>query len=213
MLNHDRRSKMAMRTLTVQEFADSLAAKTATPGGGSVAAVTAAHAAALAAMVLEFTIGKPKFAEFEQVNTANLLRFTDLRRQALSLADRDAQAYGELNSLWKLPKDSPIRAESWDAAVSEAIDAPQAILETAAEIATLSAQLYGKTSSMLASDLAIAVDLATVAARAARHNVEVNLPSVTDSNDRQQRRARMLRAAEEALAASTAFNLHGTAQR
>ena len=49
---------MAFRTLTVEEFSDMLAAKTPAPGGGAVAAVTAAHAAALGAMVLEFTIGK-----------------------------------------------------------------------------------------------------------------------------------------------------------
>ena len=53
---------MAFRTLSVEEFSDMLAAKTPTPGGGAVAAVTASHAAALGAMVLEFTLGKPKFA-------------------------------------------------------------------------------------------------------------------------------------------------------
>ena len=52
---------------------------------------------------------------------------------ALALADRDAAAYGQLNALWKLPKDAPERAAGWDAAVAEAIEAPQAILEAARE--------------------------------------------------------------------------------
>ena len=100
---------MAFRSLTVEEFADMLAAKTPAPGGGAVAAVTASHAAALGAMVLEFTIGKPTFATSEESNASALRRLTQLRHHALELADRDAEAYGALNALWKLPKDAPTR--------------------------------------------------------------------------------------------------------
>ena len=192
---------MAFRTLTVEEFAEMLAAKTPAPGGGAVAAVTAAHAAALGAMVLEFTIGKPKFAASDESNASALRRLTQLRHHALELADRDAEAYGALNALWKLPKDAPTRLEAWDAAVAAAIDAPQAILDAAAEIATNCSALAACTNTNLASDLAIAIDLACVAARAAAHNVEVNLPSVTDDGDRNTRRAAMTRALAEAAAA------------
>ena len=76
---------MAFRSLTVEEFADMLAAKTPAPGGGAVAAVTASHAAALGAMVLEFTIGKPKFAISEESNASALRRLT-FGRNAITLA-------------------------------------------------------------------------------------------------------------------------------
>ena len=182
---------MAFRTMTVEEFADRLAARTPTPGGGAVAAVTAAHAAALGSMVLEFTVGKEKWAAHEDGNRRALARLGELRASALALADRDAAAYGALNALWKLPKDDPSRARAWDAAVAEAIDAPQAILDLAAEVASACAGLGASTNPNLASDLAIAVDLARAAARAAAHNVEVNLPSVADAAAREARRARM----------------------
>ena len=192
---------MAFRTLTVEEFAESVAAKTPAPGGGAVAAVTAAHAAALAAMVLEFTIGKPKFAADDAANIAALRRLTELRHHSLMLADRDAEAYGALNSLWKLPKDAAARIAAWDGAVAAAIDAPQSILDAAAEIAATCRGLAERTNPNLASDLLIALDLACVAARAAAHNVEVNLPSVTDESDRNARSAAMKRALGEAAAA------------
>ncbi|MFM8639231.1 MAG: cyclodeaminase/cyclohydrolase family protein [Planctomycetota bacterium] len=185
---------MPFRTLTVDEFADRLAAKSPAPGGGAVAAVTAAHAAALAAMVVEFTLGKPRFAAHEASNAEALARLGALRRDALELADRDADAYGALNALWKLPKDAPDRVRGWDAAVAEAIDAPQAILDLAAEVAAACGALAPRTNPNLASDLAIALDLARVAARAAAHNVEVNLPSVADEDTRNARRERMQRA-------------------
>jgi formiminotetrahydrofolate cyclodeaminase len=177
--------------MTVEEFADRLAARTPTPGGGAVAAVTAAHAAALGSMVLEFTVGKEKWATHEDGNRRALARLGELRASALALADRDAAAYAALNALWKLPKDDPSRARAWDAAVAEAIDAPQAILDLAAEVAGACAGLGASTNPNLASDLAIAVDLARAAARAAAHNVEVNLPSVADAAAREARRARM----------------------
>jgi formiminotetrahydrofolate cyclodeaminase len=192
---------MPFRTLTVDEFAARLADKSPAPGGGAVAAVTAAHAAALAAMVVEFTLGKPRFAAHEATNTEALARLGALRSRALGLADRDADAYGALNALWKLPKDAPDRMRGWDAAVAEAIDAPQAILDLAAEVAAACRALAGRTNPNLASDLAIALDLARVAARAAAHNVEVNLPSVADEGMRTALRERMQRALGAAGAA------------
>ncbi|MEI6474452.1 MAG: cyclodeaminase/cyclohydrolase family protein, partial [Planctomycetota bacterium] len=71
----------------------------------------------------------------------------------------------------------------------------------AAEIAATCSGLAARTNPNLASDLAIAIDLACVAARAAAHNVEVNLPSVTDEGDRNTRRAAMTRALSESAAA------------
>lgn len=195
---------MAFGSMSVEAFAESLAARTPAPGGGAVAAITAAHAAALGAMVLEFTAGKPRFAAHEDGNRDSLVRLAELRRLALKLADRDASAYGALNALWKLPKDAPERAAAWDGAVSEAIDAPQAILDAAAEVACICTSLSGRTNPALESDRAIAVDLARVAARAAAHNVEVNLPSVADADARARRRAAM----EAALARAGAAGAH-----
>lgn len=189
---------MAFRSMTVEEFAERLASRTPTPGGGAVAAVTAAHAAALGAMVLEFTVGRSKWAAHEAANRTALARLGELRAAALALADRDAAAYGALNALWKLPADDPARASAWPAAVAEAIDAPQAILDLSAVVAATCGTLAGRTNANLASDLAIAADLARLAARAAAHNVHVNLPSVGDAADRSARAARM----DAALAAA-----------
>ena len=79
-------------------------------------------------------------------------------------------------------------------------DSRSRILEAAAEVASTCAGLATRTNANLASDLAIAIDLARVAARAAAHNVAVNLPSVRDAGVRDARRARM----DAALAAADA---------
>ena len=50
---------------SIQIFLDQLASRSATPGGGSVAALMGAQSAALISMVCNLTIGKPKYAEVE----------------------------------------------------------------------------------------------------------------------------------------------------
>lgn len=169
---------------SVRGFCDALAAKTATPGGGAVAGVTAAHAASLLAMVVEYSLGKPSFATHEEEGPSILAALRASVGHCLAAANADAAAYGVLNKLWKRPAADPERIAGWSTAVHGAIDAPLLIVRLAAEIAARSRNLAGHTAKHLDSDLAIAADLAGCAARAAAWNVRVNLPNVDDSDRR-----------------------------
>ena len=84
--------------LSVKEFADRLASKAPVPGGGAVAAVTAAHSAALGCMVLAYTLGKSNFSAHESENKIKLECLQRAQSQALALADQDAAAYGTLSA-------------------------------------------------------------------------------------------------------------------
>lgn len=171
-------------SMTIGDFCQSLAAKTPVPGGGAVAGVTAAHAASLLAMVVAYSRGKASFAAFEADTDAIL---AVLHRQAIDALDgarADAEAYAALNALWKRPATDPERVARWSTAVTHAIAAPQRIVRLAAHLSERCRLLAGQTAKHLDSDLAIAVDLAGCAARAAAWNVRVNLPSLADSSER-----------------------------
>ena len=56
--------KLADKSCT--EFIEVLASKAAVPGGGGAAALTGAIGMALGSMVCNLTIGKKKFAEYEE---------------------------------------------------------------------------------------------------------------------------------------------------
>lgn len=170
--------------MSVRGFCDALAAKSATPGGGAVAAVTAAHAASLLAMVVEYSRGKPSFAAHEEEGSAILAALHTSIEACLAAANADARAYAVLNALWKRPATDPDRIARWPQAVHDAIAAPLLIVRLASEIAARCRDLAGHTAKHLDSDLAIAVDLAGCAARAAAWNVRVNLPSVDDPDRR-----------------------------
>lgn len=172
---------MNIEQQTIAEFLDSVAAKQPTPGGGAVASVVTALAAALGAMVVNYSLGKKKLAQHDALHRRALAELDELRREALALAEADAVAYGRLNELMKLDASDSRRQREWDAAVDEAIAAPQVVMQCCARMLQLLQELAGATSAPLASDLAIAAVLAEAGARAAAWNVRINLSLMNDA--------------------------------
>ena len=93
---------MELKDHSVGELLDAIGAKVPTPGGGAVASLIGAIAAALAQMVVNYSKGKTSFAEHEALHREALTRLREFRERALALAEDDEEAYGVLNALWKL---------------------------------------------------------------------------------------------------------------
>jgi len=54
-------------TLTIDKYAEQLASKASTPGGGSAAALTGLLGVSLMEMSVNLTIGRPQYAEHEEM--------------------------------------------------------------------------------------------------------------------------------------------------
>src|SRR6185436_11352912 len=130
------------------------AAKNPTPGGGSVGALCGALAAALAAMSVEYTVGKKKFLPFDAELKTALARFHTTARMFQELMAEDIAAYETLSPLLKL-SDPPSHPD-YVAAVVAAIRAPQTAAGFALAVLEQCAALLDKTSKHLLSDLASA---------------------------------------------------------
>ncbi len=189
---------MSFAQLTVAEFLDQVAARTPAPGGGAVAALSAATAAALGEMVARHSKGLDDLAT----------TLAGLRHRALELADRDAEAFSGLAALWKLSRDDPARQAGWEPAVTAAIDAPWSVIEVAREITQGLDAARTHANPNLASDLVIAAELAECAARAAACNVRVNLPLLSNRAEADAHEDRTRRALET-VAASTKLVIAG----
>jgi formiminotetrahydrofolate cyclodeaminase len=162
-----------------------IAAKTPTPGGGSVACMTAALAAALAEMVVNYSIGRKALAGHNALHHDAVRQLHELSDQARSLAQADARAYLRLNELWKLDANDELRRREFPGAVQAAIAAPSAALKLSVSLLRLLHQLISATNPQLKSDLAIAAVLADAAARSAAWNIRVNMPLLPNSRERQ----------------------------
>lgn len=158
--------------LTVAEFLDAVAEQTPAPGGGGVAAVVTALAAALVAMAARFSEAKQP-----GVFTAAAQRADVLRVEVAALADADAAAYGGYLAAVRLPREPDPRARSVAIrfASDAAADVPLAIITAAAEVAELGAWLAREGNMRLRGDAAAAAVLAAGAAGSAARLVQENL--------------------------------------
>src|SRR5918998_616910 len=87
-------------------YLDEVAAGTPAPGGGSVAAVVGALAAALGEMVVNLTLGREKYAAAEASLRPARDRLTALRLSLLESAAADEAAYQSYRDAASLPRTS-----------------------------------------------------------------------------------------------------------
>ena len=156
----------------------SIAARRPTPGGGAVAAITAALAAALGEMVVRYRLGKDP--EHEAIHAGAADALARLRAAELQLADADVAAFERLSAVWKLPAGDPQRQAELADAVDGAIDPPRRVLSTGLDILAELDRVRETIGTGLRSDMAIAALLAQSAVESAAWNVRVNLPQLND---------------------------------
>jgi formiminotetrahydrofolate cyclodeaminase len=171
---------------TLAAFLEAIADKTPTPGGGAVASATGATAAALAGMVVAYSLGKKNLAEHQPVLERASGALTRAREIFLELAEEDAAGYALLNELLKLPESDPRRAREMPTAIASALAPPRAATAAAADLLRHIESLAPITNRHLRSDLAIAAVLAESAAKAAYWNVGANLSLLTDPAEREK---------------------------
>lgn len=168
---------------TIADFVDRLAAGSPTPAGGSVAALCTAQAAALVAMVARYC-HEPLVGQAEE-----------LIARALKLMDDDEQAFGAVAAAWKLPRgasdDDHGRRSAIDAALLGAAEPQARVVETAIEVLVLIDQLRPAARGGLLADLVAAGEVARASSAIARMNVESNLRTLPDSNERSRLLRRM----------------------
>lgn len=166
------------------QFTDALASKAPTPGGGGASAYAGALAAALGSMVVNLTMGKPKFAAVEGELRMTMDKLEMCRAELLGLIDEDARAFSALAASWKLPKDTPRKAEkrhaAEQAALSGACEVPLQIMRICAKVIELDEFLAHNGSRLALSDVGASAIIAKGALRAAALNVYINTNLMDD---------------------------------
>ncbi len=164
-------------------FLDAVASAEPAPGGGTVAAIAGAMAAALAAMVGRLTIGREKYAEVETEFTGIIAKAEELRASLRRLADDDAAAYGKVMKAYAIPKDrGDERKAAIQAAMLGAARVPLETLEAARDVAALCVRAAAAGNVNARSDGGVGGMLAGAAARGAYYNVLINLQGMPEGS-------------------------------
>src|SRR5262245_12969292 len=110
----------SLTDLTLAAFAERIAERTPTPGGGSVAAHLVGVGCALVAMAARVTSG-PKFATVEAAMAGRVEELDRLRAEAEPLVDLDSSAYDAVTAAYKLPKTTEAETRARTAAIQIAL--------------------------------------------------------------------------------------------
>ena len=177
----------AVRGETVEGFLRRLAERAPTPGGGAVAALGAAQAAALLAMAARFTTG-PKYAESARLADEVTAAAEDLKERALDLAVEDERAFSAVAAAYRLPREDDADRSARSAAIRDAVaDAavpPAGLVAVARELVGLAERLSPVANRSVAGEIAAAADATYAAASTARVNVEANLRGLPEGDAR-----------------------------
>ncbi len=172
--------------LSIKDFLDKTASGSPVPGGGSIAALSAATAAALIEMVANLSIGKGKDKTLEKVMkkiSDEAGKFIEMLVQDI---DRDADAYDQVVKAYKLPKtdkeQETKRKENVQHALKHAALVPLDVAETAFELMALAQTIAEKGNQNAVTDTAVAIMQLRTAVLAALYNVKINLTSIEDEN-------------------------------
>ena len=166
--------------LSVSAFTERLAGRTAVPGGGGAAALTGAQGVALILMAGQFTLGKKKYAEYEDDIRGMLSEGGWLYHELLSLVDADAAAFEPLSKAYAIPREDPTREAVLEQATKDAIEAPSKMLSILCDAVDLTEEMADRCSVLMISDVGCGADLLSAALKAAAKNIFINTKTLKD---------------------------------
>jgi formiminotetrahydrofolate cyclodeaminase len=170
--------------LKITAYLEKAAAGTAVPGGGSVAALNAALAAGLTEMVANLTIGKKGYEAVEAEMKDIAGQAAGLKVKLTTAIDRDAEAYSEVMTAFKLPKtthrERTTRKQEIQNAFKHAALVPLEVAQNAVKVLDLAGRAVHNGNKNAVTDGAVAAMNARTAALAALYNVKINLSSIED---------------------------------
>jgi formiminotetrahydrofolate cyclodeaminase len=168
----------------IEQFLEALASQSATPGGGSAAAIIGAMGAALVSMVCNLTIGKKKYAEVESDMKDVLAKSETLRQKLIGMIGDDVKAFDAVMGAYGMPKDTDAdkakRDQAIQAALKQATDVPMACARAARQVIDTAATASNKGNLNVISDAGVGVLAGYAALRSAALNVFTNARMITD---------------------------------
>lgn len=168
-----------MRSLTVGDYLDRLAARNPVPAGAAVAALSLAQAASLLAMVARFRVTDdvPERAE-------------ELGAEAVRLAEADAELVGVVAAAYALPRSTDDERRRRAAVIADGLLAaagpPAELIAVGAELVGLCERMAEVASGALLGDVAAAADAAAAGISISRTNVEADIGPRRDDPEAQR---------------------------
>lgn len=167
----------------LENFLQATASASPTPGGGSVAAVSAALGSGLVAMLANLSIGKKQCSEQEKIQKI-LAEAQKKMAQLLEEAQKDMEVYDQVMAAYGLPKETESekkeRSEKIQLALKNAAEVPVSAAKICLEVLYLAEEAAQIGNPNVISDAVAGGLIAEAAMQAILLNVTVNLNLIND---------------------------------
>ena len=178
---------MNLVDLSVGAFVQELASEQPAPGGGSVAALCGALAAALCAMVGRLTVGRKNQEQVWSAMASVRDGAEELKTDLLHLVDADTKAYNLVTAAYRLPKGNEEEISKRNAAIQSALQVaaqvPLKTLKALSGMPELARQAIELGNPNCLTDAGVALQLVRAAAFGAAYNVRINAGSLKDRRE------------------------------
>jgi methenyltetrahydrofolate cyclohydrolase len=175
---------MKLADLTIRGFLEKTASSNPVPGGGSVAALSAALASSLTEMVANSTFGKKGYAEVENQMQKIIKKAADYRVKLSRYIDKDSDAYKQVMSAYRLPKvtqeEIKLREQAIQEALKHASIVPLSVAKDAFAVIDLAGAVVDEGNKTAVTDGLVAAMMARTAGLSALFNVKINLNQIKD---------------------------------
>lgn len=159
---------------SISDFAEALASKAPTPGGGGAAALAGAVGIALCSMAGNISANAKRQGLYELNEKSDALR-----EEFLKLIDEDAKNFAPLSVAYSKPKTDPDYAETMRNATITACASPMEIMRCCCKGIELLENTKELCSKMLLSDIACGASICKAALQSASFNVFVNTKTLS----------------------------------
>lgn len=162
----------------IDSYIEKLASKSPTPGGGGAAALCGAVGTALASMVCNLTIGKPRYAQYEEEVKQIAAQAEKLYIKLMQLAEEDETAFEPLSKAYSLPNateaEKAYKANVMEKCLKAAAEVPFKTVQAVYEAIELHERLVEKGSRLAISDVGVGAVTCKAALQSAALNVYIN---------------------------------------
>jgi len=199
-------TEKSLLNLNLRQFSNELSMDSATPGGGSTAALCGALSASLSSMVSNLTVGKKGYERVEKEMKKIAVEAQHLKDELLRAVDLDTNAFNKVMDAYKLPKTTDEQIKERERAIEQATRGatlvPLDVLLKSVELLKLAKKVALKGNKNSLSDAGVAGLTAQAAAEGASYNVRINLPNIQDEEfkSRIKKKAKALKKRSERLA-------------
>ncbi|MEC0243236.1 cyclodeaminase/cyclohydrolase family protein [Paenibacillus dokdonensis] len=172
---------------TIRQFLQVSASSAPTPGGGSIAALSAALGASMGSMVANITSG-PKFESVRQHMADIVVLMQSAMLEAESFLKKDMESFNGYMAALGLPKgndeEKKMRSLALQKAAVQAASVPLHLMKRSLEIMSALDKITEEVNKNVISDLGIALIMLNAAVQSAWITVEINLGSIKDAGVR-----------------------------